>query len=102
MEACIHLSFRAFFFGEDKSSISVHIYSIGYFHFYHQSGTLCTTKFFLVLPLAESKELRMAKSSSSDAQALIRSLRSAYSATPTSLKVISFFLYFFLITSSFS
>ncbi|XP_074561730.1 dolichyl-diphosphooligosaccharide--protein glycosyltransferase subunit DAD1-like isoform X1 [Curcuma longa] len=41
----------------------------------------------------------MAKSSSSDAQALIRSLRSAYVATPTSLKIIDLYVVYAITTA---
>ncbi|WOL18287.1 dolichyl-diphosphooligosaccharide--protein glycosyltransferase subunit DAD1 isoform X1 [Canna indica] len=44
-------------------------------------------------------EFRMAKSNTSDAQALIRSLRSAYAATPTNLKIIDLYVVYAITTA---
>ncbi|XP_074564276.1 dolichyl-diphosphooligosaccharide--protein glycosyltransferase subunit DAD1 [Curcuma longa] len=41
----------------------------------------------------------MVKSSTSDAQALIRSLRSAYAATPTKLKIIDLYVVYAIATA---
>ncbi|XP_042458959.1 dolichyl-diphosphooligosaccharide--protein glycosyltransferase subunit DAD1-like isoform X2 [Zingiber officinale] len=41
----------------------------------------------------------MAKSSTSDAQALFRSLRSAYAATPTNLKIIDLYVVYAITTA---
>ncbi|CAL9205198.1 unnamed protein product [Musa hybrid cultivar] len=48
---------------------------------------------------SEKQELIMAKSNASDAQALIRSLRSAYAATPTNLKIIDLYVVFAIATA---
>ncbi|XP_073100205.1 dolichyl-diphosphooligosaccharide--protein glycosyltransferase subunit DAD1 isoform X1 [Elaeis guineensis] len=45
------------------------------------------------------KKLRMAKSTSSDAQMLIRSLRTAYAATPTNLKIIDLYVVYAIVTA---
>ncbi|KAG1360574.1 dolichyl-diphosphooligosaccharide--protein glycosyltransferase subunit DAD1 [Cocos nucifera] len=41
----------------------------------------------------------MAKSTSSDAQMLIRSLRTAYAATPTNLKIIDLYVVYAIVTA---
>jgi hypothetical protein len=43
--------------------------------------------------------LKMVKSTSKDAQDLFRSLRSAYSATPTNLKIIAVYVVFAVFTA---
>ncbi|MQL90337.1 hypothetical protein Taro_022910, partial [Colocasia esculenta] len=48
-----------------------------------------------LLPIVGS----MAKSTRSDAQALIHSLYSAYSATPTNLKIIDLYVFFAVLTA---
>ncbi|KAG1331857.1 dolichyl-diphosphooligosaccharide--protein glycosyltransferase subunit DAD1 [Cocos nucifera] len=45
------------------------------------------------------KNLRMVKSTSSDAQMLIHSLRTAYAATPTNLKIIDLYVVYAIVTA---
>ena len=53
----------------------------------------------LIIKQTEQLSTKMARSTTKDAQALIRSLRSAYTATPTNLKIIDLYIVFAIATA---